>query len=658
MKKVLLALGEENFSALIRKEFEEYAQADVPFDVLMDEVLSRNFLEPLTMMYSPDYLVIHDLFLSTTAHTPKERDEEMLRILHKIRMQSSTRIVYICQRQNSDNFLSQLVALGIYDIFNEQVINAVSFKQQLLEPPKFSNVMKWTESLGDVPNLDVQLSAPKNDAVPTEDVAPAEKQKRSLLSQLKKLSPFKVPAVTERTHDEKQTISGDSERSVPEYAEPVIEAAPVPGAFIDTSVDVTESAENELHEEHAKELVPFDSKTRESENVVVPIVDETPIETAPEVKPPSSEATPLKEVSGVDVFAEVVQSSVPVKRSIVDVPTPVDMRNPNEEVPGEHSPSEHNTHTGEVVTVQPILPENLKEDFLLTKQAPVDTLEAFTERMPSESVTVTAATQPLPPTSSPMQPLGTEMDTSVEQPSEPTAAPTIEDHIAPLANMSQWQHFLQSHEPYQPRGQYATVYAIGHLARDLSTTQFAINCAVLLRERYEKVAFVELNQNLNLEYVQAYATGAQPFMNEDYYFETYGITHFKYKVGLPLQDILQRFDAVVLDLGMINNLHPYKTYFERGNYRLLLTPTYQWSWHLVDTFIHYDQHALNDYQFVMLNASKHDVNNFKRIYGSRILLHALNSSSRMYEMAEDEKQALRPLIGLKKGSRLKNMIIQ
>src|SRR5690606_13458952 len=169
---------------------------------------------------------------------------------------------------------------------------------------------------------------------------------------------------------------------------------------------------------------------------------------------------------------------------------------------------------------------------------------------------------------------------------------------------------------------------IGHLARDYSTTQFAINCAVLLREQYNKVALVELNQNLNLEYIQAFATGTQPFENDDYYFDAHGITHFKFKVGLPLQEILQRFDAVVLDLGMISNLHPYKSYFERGNYRLLITPTYQWSWHLVDTFVHYDQHALTDYQFVMFNAAKHDVMNFKRIYGSRVQLHALSSINR------------------------------
>lgn len=597
MKKVLLALGEENFSALFRKEFDTFEHPTIRFDVLSDEVLSRNFLEPLTKMYTPDYVVIHDTFLSTTVPTAKERDDEILQILKSIRLQSDARLIYICQRDNSDFFLSQLISLGIYDIFNEQAINAVKFMQQVAEPAKLSNVLKWTNDLSAIQAFDVQVNDPEQHVPADNDSLPTEKPKKSFFSHIKRFSPFKP-----------------SER----------------GSLLPTESSIPSD------EEESKQITGPNEQIADSETDHIEAAIEESIPEPANVNPVMASEEPTQQIATVsveDLFVETVQ---PMAKTTVAPPSVI-----AEEVTGRK-----NTHTIEESVVYPSISNTFDEDFLLSQTKKVDILTALTESMDGEKNVNPADAAPLQADVLPSKP-------------HSASSPQLENHITKLvpAPESQWQHFLQAHEPFQSRGQYATTYVIGHLARDYSTTQFAINCAVLLREQYNKVALVELNQNLNLEYIQAFATGSQPFENDDYYFDAHGITHFKFKVGLPLQEILQRFDAVVLDLGMISNLHPYKSYFERGNYRLILTPTYQWSWHLVDTFVHYDQHALIDYQFVMFNAAKHDVMNFKRIYGSRVQLHALATINRLYDLSEDDKNTIRPLIGLKRGNRLKKGIL-
>lgn len=598
MKRVLLALGEENFSALFRKEFDMYEHPTIAFDVLSDEVLSRNFLEPLTKMYSPDYVVIHDTFLSTTASTVTERDAEIIKILKSIRLQSDARIVYICQRDNSDHFLSQLVALGIYDIFNEQAINTVKFMEQVTESAKLSNVLNWTNGLSDVQPFELQITEQGQNVTAQEDIQPIDKPKKSLLSQIKKFSPFKI------SNTETSSAAGSNS---PEANEEDRDTEPAQQA--------DEPKANSTANEHAEDVK------------IVP----GPNETVTDIQINEDEPRIAHSISVEDLFTETVKPMPVLPKS---VPPTVEKE--------KTSPASAIEET----TVFPIMSHELEQDFLISKVDKGDVFDDFTARMEAKNSPIHNTKE-----SAPTEEIILATETN------PPPSKQIEDHIATIADVtaSQWQHFLNSYEPVS--GQFATIYAIGHLARDYSTTQFAINCAVLLREQYTKVAIVELNQNLNLEYVQAFATGSQPFDNNENYFETHGITHFKFKVGLPLKEILQRFDAVVLDLGMISNLHPYKSYFERGNYRLLLTPTYQWSWHLVDTFIHYDPHALSDYQFVMFNAAKHNVMNFKRIYGNRVQLHALESINRLYDLSDDDKQAIRPLIGLKKGSRLKKGIL-
>ncbi|MFJ8519407.1 P-loop NTPase family protein [Lysinibacillus xylanilyticus] len=141
-KSVLLAIGEPNISNAIRKYM-----TNIGFDVLDDEVLHRKYLNESVELKAPDIVFIHDYYLPSECDDvsePKARDQEMLQMIEQWRMlyDQSVRIVYLCVRDRTDPFLGDLVARNVLDIFHEQTIQIDTF-QQLLEPPRFSNVSKF-----------------------------------------------------------------------------------------------------------------------------------------------------------------------------------------------------------------------------------------------------------------------------------------------------------------------------------------------------------------------------------------------------------------------------------------------------------------------------------------------------------------------------------
>ncbi|MBG9689673.1 hypothetical protein ABD91_01870 [Lysinibacillus sphaericus] len=201
-QKVLLAVGESNLSALIRSEFTESNSDKSTYDVLYDEVLHRRFIQPMTLQYQPDILIIHDSFLSSSYTEQLERDDEILKTLRELRMSEiQTRIIYICQRSSKDQFLGRLVALGVYDIFHQHQFSSTAFRRQLSEPSKFSNVSQFGVSHVE---LDLpEVTVPNSIADTEVDEEPASQ--RGIVSDLlQKLPPFRK--------SEEKNVSNNSEQ--------------------------------------------------------------------------------------------------------------------------------------------------------------------------------------------------------------------------------------------------------------------------------------------------------------------------------------------------------------------------------------------------------------------------------------------------------------
>lgn len=140
-KSVLLAIAEGNISNALRNYL-----ASIGFDVLADEVLHRKYLHESVELKAPDIVVIHDHYLPSNFNISdtNARDQEMLQLIEDWRLlyDQSVRVVYLCVRDRTDPFLGDLVARNVLDIFHEQTIHLSSFNQ-LLEPPRFSNVKRF-----------------------------------------------------------------------------------------------------------------------------------------------------------------------------------------------------------------------------------------------------------------------------------------------------------------------------------------------------------------------------------------------------------------------------------------------------------------------------------------------------------------------------------
>lgn len=141
MKRVMLAVGDKNYSDILKEIFREHEDH---FE-LCQEVLHRNYIEELIEVENPDILIIHDKYLPSDKNTDEERDKELIELVRQLRVthDDSLRIVLLCERPVGDALLSSFVAMGIMDIFNRRAFDIDEFIQQLKDKPRFSRVEKF-----------------------------------------------------------------------------------------------------------------------------------------------------------------------------------------------------------------------------------------------------------------------------------------------------------------------------------------------------------------------------------------------------------------------------------------------------------------------------------------------------------------------------------
>lgn len=151
MKKVLLAIGDEGLSKILRRALHTNPNE---FEVLESEVFHTQYLEEFIDTHQPDILLLHDTYLINEEITKEERDDFWLRIVQHLRIkyEESLRIVFFCERHSRDPFLSNLVLRSVYDIFNTSSIDRDSMLEQLKNKPRFSNIKKFVHSIDQVSN--------------------------------------------------------------------------------------------------------------------------------------------------------------------------------------------------------------------------------------------------------------------------------------------------------------------------------------------------------------------------------------------------------------------------------------------------------------------------------------------------------------------------
>lgn len=142
MKRILLAIGEPNYSKILRDRLKSYPH---DFAVLDQEVLHHKYLFEILENEQPEILIVHDYYLQTDKETAADKEIEWLELIETLRTQfdDSVRVVFLCERNKGDAFLSELVNRNVLDIFNNNSINIHQMIEQLMGKPKYSNASKF-----------------------------------------------------------------------------------------------------------------------------------------------------------------------------------------------------------------------------------------------------------------------------------------------------------------------------------------------------------------------------------------------------------------------------------------------------------------------------------------------------------------------------------
>lgn len=140
MNKVLLAIGDSGFSQILRNRLTEHG-----FVVLEKEVLHRDYLEEIVSDERPDILIVHDYYLASSNESDSDKEKELLAFFQKIRVEhdDEIRVVFLCEREKEDPFLSELVSRNVLDIFHNKSISTQELVEQLKDRPRFSRVSKF-----------------------------------------------------------------------------------------------------------------------------------------------------------------------------------------------------------------------------------------------------------------------------------------------------------------------------------------------------------------------------------------------------------------------------------------------------------------------------------------------------------------------------------
>lgn len=138
MKKVLLAIGREDYSSILRSHFSAHPEH---FKVLDQDVMHFQYLDEIIDIEQPNILILHDYYLPTDFEGDK-KDQGLVAYIQQLRIKydDQIRVVFLCERPNGDNIFQYLVGANVLDIFNGQSVTLADLIQQLKNPPKFANV--------------------------------------------------------------------------------------------------------------------------------------------------------------------------------------------------------------------------------------------------------------------------------------------------------------------------------------------------------------------------------------------------------------------------------------------------------------------------------------------------------------------------------------
>ncbi|CAM4419513.1 hypothetical protein [Bacillus manliponensis] len=178
--KVLLAIGDPIYSSYLREDFERN-----DMDVVNTEIMHIKYIDEVLTLEQPDVLFFNDQRIGIETKAIDNRERAILEKIRKIRLEfADLRIVILTERDNNDAFLRNLVAWGVYDIFNSNRIKMEALIAQVKEPVSLTNVQHILYQddieleLGDIPvTADIEVISLEEENTGVKEVNPNEEKK-------------------------------------------------------------------------------------------------------------------------------------------------------------------------------------------------------------------------------------------------------------------------------------------------------------------------------------------------------------------------------------------------------------------------------------------------------------------------------------------------
>lgn len=133
----------------------------------------------------------------------------------------------------------------------------------------------------------------------------------------------------------------------------------------------------------------------------------------------------------------------------------------------------------------------------------------------------------------------------------------------------------------------------------LGSTHTALSIASYLKKLGHAVAVVEVNHSQDFDRIHSMYEGEKHFFTSIDTFELNGITHYKYRENIDLNNLYSAYEYVIMDYGDLENAAAYDEEFRRAHVRVVVCSADEWKFHWIEDFLKYNELDKRECVFVV-----------------------------------------------------------
>jgi len=127
--------------------------------------------------------------------------------------------------------------------------------------------------------------------------------------------------------------------------------------------------------------------------------------------------------------------------------------------------------------------------------------------------------------------------------------------------------------------------AVAGVQNHLGSTSTALSIASYLKSLGHIVAVVEANHSQDFDRIHSLYEGEEQFFKNANSFKLYGITHYKYRENMDLNQLYSAYEYIIMDYGDLKNAAAYEEEFIRAHIRVVVCSADEWKFHWIGDFL-------------------------------------------------------------------------